>query len=641
MGRLKWHIILALVLVIVFCSMANAERLYTNESGWWRVSCAFNASGTLIPAAVDIIEVQSGTYVENVGVNKRLTLQNEGADVVTVWAENGPVNNSTITAGTEFNVTSDDVSLTGNFSVDGWVNVTAIGDPEGGANCTIGSGVTQIKGVVINMSDNILAEMEAGNGTLTLTICYNDTTLESMGIDAETLAIWKFNETSDKWAKLSGTTSEKCVSVTLDHLCVFALAGTDITPPYTSGHDPAPDATGVPIETNITVHVLDAGKGVNVSRIVMTVNDAVVTPDITGTPADHTLIYDPPTDFNYNQLVNVIIGATDLNEIPNEMATNEYSFTTESAPMTVTAVPTSMHRGTATEVIFTVTSEDSQVEGVLVKLSECGVDGTNGTTDENGTITITVTATSAGTIAVTATKDGYDNATTTVDVKAPSSGGGGHGTYPPGWGQPAPTSSATPAPTTAEPEPTEAPTVAPSDTPDLSEIVEDEFKKLATTGQILFNPPKKMRVGVRERVEVRISKNIIEDLSTGLKGRGEPQIENIEVGDFMKVSLTGDNFDIKPLSEEDQVVPDEDFTMWEYDVIPNKSGNQIIQLKVAVKIKIPGGEGYDCNPVIERDINVKVNPIHSITHLDWKWIIGIVIVIIGLILNELRRHQKK
>jgi hypothetical protein len=641
MGRLKWHIILALVLVIVFCSMANAERLYTNESGWWRVSCAFNASGTLIPAAVDIIEVQSGTYVENVGVNKRLTLQNEGADVVTVWAENGPVNNSTITAGTEFNVTSDDVSLTGNFSVDGWVNVTAIGDPEGGANCTIGSGVTQIKGVIINMSDNILAEMGTGNGTLTLTICYNDTTLESMGIDAETLAIWKFNETSDKWAKLSGTTSEKCVSVTLDHLCVFALAGTDITPPYTSGHDPAPDATGVPIETNITVHVLDAGKGVNVSRIVMTVNDAVVTPDITGTPADHTLIYDPPTDFNYNQLVNVIIGATDLNEIPNEMATNEYSFTTESAPMTVTAVPTSMHRGTATEVIFTVTSEDSQVEGVLVKLSECGVDGTNGTTDENGTITITVTATSAGTIAVTATKDGYDNATTTVDVKAPSSGGGGHGTYPPGWGQPAPTSSATPAPTTAEPEPTEAPTVAPSDTPDLSEIVEDEFKKLATTGQILFNPPKKMRVGVRERVEVRISKNIIEDLSTGLKGRGEPQIENIEVGDFMKVSLTGDNFDIKPLSEEDQVVPDEDFTMWEYDVIPNKSGNQIIQLKVAVKIKIPGGEGYDCNPVIERDINVKVNPIHSITHLDWKWIIGIVIVIIGLILNELRRHQKK
>nr|QNO48559.1 hypothetical protein JAJEHNPH_00018 [Methanosarcinales archaeon ANME-2c ERB4]QNO48934.1 hypothetical protein OEPDFBKK_00010 [Methanosarcinales archaeon ANME-2c ERB4] len=656
MGRLKWHIILTLVLVIVFCNMANAEQLYVNESGWWRVACTFNTSRTPIQAAVDaaaaedMIEVRSGTYVENVAVNKRLTLQSKGADVVTAWAENGPVNNSTITADTEFNVTSDDVSLTGNFSVDGWVNVTAIGDPEGGANCAIGSGATQIKGVIINMSDNILVEMGTGSGTLTLTICYTDTTLESMGLDADTLAIWKFNETSDKWEKMSGTTSENCVSVTLDHLCVFALAGTDI--PHTSGHDPAPGATGTPIDTNITVHVLDDGKGVNVSMILMTVNDAVVTPDITGATADYTLTYDPPTDFNYAQLVKVTIDAADLNETPNEMATDEYLFTTESAPMTVTAVPTSVIRGTATEVTFTVTSEGSQVEGALVKISECGVDGTNGTTDENGTVTISITATSAGTIVVTATKDGYDDATTTVGVKARSSGGGGSGTYPPGWGDPAPTSTATSAPTTAAAEPTVArdaaqritPSDTPSDTPDLSEIVEDELKKLAP-GLILFNPPKKMRVGVRERVEVRISKNVTEDLSTGLKGRGEPQIENISVSTFMKVHLTGDNFDIKPLSEVEQVVSDEGFTQWEYDVIPNKHGNQILQLKVTARIKIPDGEEQYSYPVLERDISVKVNPIYSITHfieIHWQWIVGAIIGSgIFTLIVEWRRRQKK
>jgi len=459
----------------------------------------------------------------------------------------GSVNNSTTTADTEFTVTSDDVGVTGNFSVDGWVNITAIGDPEGHANCTIGSGITQIKGVIINTSDNILTEMGTGNGTLTLTICYNDTTLKSMGVGADALAIWKFNETSDKWEKLSGTTFENCVSVTLDHLCIFALAGTDITPPYTSGHDPAPGATGVPIDTNITVHVLDDGKGVNVSAILVTMNDAVVTPDITGAAADYTLTYDPPTDFNYDQLVKVTIDAADLNETPNEMTTDTYSFTTESAP-----------------------------------------------------------------------------------VRPPRRNGGG--TYPPGWGEPAPTPTATPAPTA---------TPTPPDTPDLSEIVEDELKKLAP-GQILFNPSKKMRVGVRERVEVRISKNITEDLSTGLKGRGEPQIENISVNTFMKVHLTGDNFDIKTLSEEEQAVSDEGFTQWEYDVIPNKSGNQILQLVVTVRIKIPGGEEKITYPVFERDINVKVNLIYSITHLGWRWIIGTIIGsgIIGWILNELRRRQK-
>jgi pectin methylesterase-like acyl-CoA thioesterase len=111
MDRLKWHIILALALVIAFCSMASAGQLYVNESGWWRAACAFNASGTPIQAAVDaaaagdMIEVQSGTYVENVDVNKRLTLQGEGADVVTVRAEN--------TSEHVFEVTADWVNISG------------------------------------------------------------------------------------------------------------------------------------------------------------------------------------------------------------------------------------------------------------------------------------------------------------------------------------------------------------------------------------------------------------------------------------------------------------------------------------------------------------------------------------------------
>jgi parallel beta-helix repeat protein len=70
-----------------------AEQLYVNESGWWQEGGAFNASGTPISAAVgaasagDAIYVYGGTYSENVEVNKRLTLEGEGADVVTVTAK--------------------------------------------------------------------------------------------------------------------------------------------------------------------------------------------------------------------------------------------------------------------------------------------------------------------------------------------------------------------------------------------------------------------------------------------------------------------------------------------------------------------------------------------------------------------------
>jgi len=114
----------------------------------------------------------------------------------------------------------------------------------------------------------------------------------------------------------------------------------DTTPPYTDGHDPADGDTGVSRGTNIVVHVKDVGIGVDQSTIVMKVEGAGVTPVITGSPADYTLTYNPPTDFAYSQKVDVIIDAADLNTTPNVMEPQDaYSFTIESAPTTPTPTP--------------------------------------------------------------------------------------------------------------------------------------------------------------------------------------------------------------------------------------------------------------------------------------------------------------
>jgi hypothetical protein len=60
----------------------------------------------------------------------------------------------------------------------------------------------------------------------------------------------------------------------------------------------------------------------------MTVESGVVTPAITGTQADYTLTYNPTTDFDYGQVVDVTVDASDLNGTPNVMTTDSYSFTT-------------------------------------------------------------------------------------------------------------------------------------------------------------------------------------------------------------------------------------------------------------------------------------------------------------------------
>ncbi len=93
MSKLKLYIVFPLALWIAFCGMAAAEQLYVNEGGWWRDDGAFNASDAPIQAAVDnatagdSIYVDSGTYHENVVVNKQLTLR--GIDMPVVDACGG------------------------------------------------------------------------------------------------------------------------------------------------------------------------------------------------------------------------------------------------------------------------------------------------------------------------------------------------------------------------------------------------------------------------------------------------------------------------------------------------------------------------------------------------------------------------
>lgn len=196
------------------------------------------------------------------------------------------------------------------------------------------------------------------------------------------------------------------------------------------------------------------------------------------------------------------------------------------------------------------------------------------------------------------------------------------------------------APGDLTPPPPQAPTPE-----DVARIVKEELEKLHL-GQVVFNSPEEMRVGIRERIEVRISQQeFIEGLTEGLKGRGTPIIEQISVGTFMKVRLTGDDFDIKALSHPEQVIMPGEFTQWDWDVVPLKSGSHVLHLCITTRILIPGyGEEKRDYPVMEKDINVEVNLQYSIIHFIksyWQWIVSTVMVpIAGGIIAAMARRRR-
>lgn len=179
---------------------------------------------------------------------------------------------------------------------------------------------------------------------------------------------------------------------------------------------------------------------------------------------------------------------------------------------------------------------------------------------------------------------------------------------------------------------------------ELSNEISEEVDKLTKKGRVMFNPPEEMRVYKKERIEVRITQNIEEDLTQKLKGRGYPQIEKILVGSVMKASLSGDDFKIEVLSDEEQALGLSKHSQWEWNVTPLKAGKKLLYLSISISIILKEfGEKKQSLPVMEKKIHVKVNLSGSlIVFIKKRWvaIITFIISLLGLIIAYMQFIKK-
>jgi hypothetical protein len=138
-----------------------------------------------------------------------------------------------------------------------------------------------------------------------------------------------------------------------------------------------------------------------------------------------------------------------------------------------------------------------------------------------------------------------------------------------------------------------------------------------------------MTVDEKERIEVRISMGTDEAIAAGLQGPGVPVVESIPVAYFMKVRLVGETFAIVPLNSEEQLVPAEGHAEWAWDVTPTVAGTRDLYLVVTALVKAPDAQGERDLPVIERQIEVQVNPgflLGSFIRDNREWVFPAVLV---------------
>jgi hypothetical protein len=182
----------------------------------------------------------------------------------------------------------------------------------------------------------------------------------------------------------------------------------------------------------------------------------------------------------------------------------------------------------------------------------------------------------------------------------------------------------------------------PPDARPLETVVNTEIAGIGR-GYIAFNPSSVMRVGVSERIGVNLRKAFTQDLldavkrdlTSGLKGRGTPEFQQLDVGDIMVVRLDGlGAFGVQTITPERQPLLNDRITRWEWDVIPKEAGNHSLILCVDIALDVQGhGEVPISNCSFERVIQVKVNPafqLESFLANHWQWILGTPFVSAGL-----------
>ncbi|MBN2089144.1 Ig-like domain-containing protein [candidate division KSB1 bacterium] len=96
----------------------------------------------------------------------------------------------------------------------------------------------------------------------------------------------------------------------------------DTTPPKSTAHSPAKNATNIALNTTISFRLQDAGSGLNQSSITMQVDGVTVSPTISGDASNFLISYTPASPFKYNQDVTISINASD--NAGNSMVTEIY-----------------------------------------------------------------------------------------------------------------------------------------------------------------------------------------------------------------------------------------------------------------------------------------------------------------------------
>jgi Cu/Ag efflux protein CusF len=171
-------------------------------------------------------------------------------------------------------------------------------------------------------------------------------------------------------------------------------------------------------------------------------------------------------------------------------------------------------------------------------------------------------------------------------------------------------------------------------------------QKALTPGRFAFEPTREMRQGQPERVFVRVSPDLVSDISHGFAQH--PEVSAIKVTPVMRSLLVArpEEFSVQAIGEDRKVLR-APFTEWAWYVTPLAAGSKNLQVLVYATLTLPPGDRQEPLEVFSKgaEIHVHVAPAFVIGRFvaaNWQWLVGSPLIgALAWLFNRSRKRRPK
>ena len=242
--------------------------------------------------------------------------------------------------------------------------------------------------------DNTWARVVIGDASTYDNCTTRETQIPSAWATGEITVTFNAGAFTDETAYLFVVDSDGAVSNGYE---IVVGEAADVNPPFVDQQSPTDGSTDVSIDAPIVCHIKDVGDGVDISTIVMTVNEVEVEPVITGTLANYTVTYTPLSPLAHSTEYTITMKGDDL--VPNSMEQVSWSFTTEAdvtPPTADTFSPEDEAVGVSINTVISCHVKDAgegvDLDSIVMQINGVEVETVITGTSEDYTVTYTPSA---------------------------------------------------------------------------------------------------------------------------------------------------------------------------------------------------------------------------------------------------------